>query len=138
MKTIPVTCAIIIHQEKVLAARRGESMDLPEKWEFPGGKVDEDESPEQCLIREIKEELNMEIEILFELASVQYSYPTKTIQLLPFCANWIGGKIKLLEHSEIRWLGKNELLSLDWAPADVPLVHELFEKWVKLVDQNES
>ena len=137
MQTIPVTCAIIIHQEKVLAACRGESMDLPGKWEFPGGKVDVDESPEQCLIREIREELNMDIKILVELPSVTHVYPSKTIRLIPFTAVWTQGEIRLFEHAEIRWLGKNELLSLDWASADLPIVHDLIENWVKLVSSKE-
>jgi 8-oxo-dGTP diphosphatase len=138
MKNIPVTCALIIREGKVLAAQRGERMDLPGSWEFPGGKVEPAEDPQTCLIREIKEELSIDIEIHEEWSSFEHHYPEKIISLIPFVASWKSGQIQLLEHEQIIWLGKNELFSVDWAPADVPIVHELFEKWVKLVDQNES
>lgn len=135
MKIIPVTCAIIFHQEKVLAAKRSQAMDLPGKWEFPGGKVEEGENPEKCLLREIKEELSIDLEIFGTLTPSQFAYSTKVIMLLPFAANWRSGQLQLLEHEEVLWLGKNELFYVDWAEADLPIVHELQEKWVKLVEQ---
>lgn len=135
MKIIPVTCAIIFHQEKVLAAKRSQVMDLPGKWEFPGGKVEEGENPEKCLLREIKEELSIDLEIFEALTPAQFAYSSKVIQLLPFAAAWTRGQLHLLEHEEVLWLGKNELFSVDWAAADLPIVHELHEKWVKLVEQ---
>jgi 8-oxo-dGTP diphosphatase len=135
MNTIPVTCAIIFHGEKVLAAKRSSSMDLPGKWEFPGGKIEKGENPEICLIREIKEELSIDLEIFDTLTPAQFAYSTKAILLLPFAATWTSGQLQLLEHEEVLWLGQNELFSVDWAAADVPIVHELYEKWVKLVDR---
>ena len=137
MSILPVTCAIIIHQGKILAAKRSAKMDLPGFWEFPGGKLEPKEDPSSCLLREIREELNMEIKILAELPSATHIYPSKTIRLIPFTAVWTQGEIRLLEHAEIRWLAKNELLSLDWAPADLPIVHDLIENWVKLVNSTE-
>ena len=120
---IKVTCAIIIDfQERVLATQRSESMTLPLKWEFPGGKIEPDETPEACLIREIKEELDISIQIEKPLPSNIHTYPNITIQLIPFICKHIGRNILLKEHAEFRWLHKNELLALDWADADVPIV----------------
>jgi 8-oxo-dGTP diphosphatase len=136
MKIIPVTCAVIFHQGKVLAAQRSATMDLPGKWEFPGGKLESGENPEDCLIREIREEISIEIKIFGALQSNEHSYfAEKIIRLIPFLATWEDGDIRLLEHSEVKWIGPEELFSLDWAAADVPIVHELKEKWVKLVSQ---
>jgi 8-oxo-dGTP diphosphatase len=133
MKTIPVTCALILHQGKVLAAQRSESMDLPGKWEFPGGKVEEHEDPKECLRREIREELGIEITVGEALMPSLFSYPSKTIRLLPFITRWKSGEIRMSEHSRVLWLERNSLLSVDWAEADIPIVQELHENWVKLV-----
>ena len=136
MKVIPVTCAIIFHRGKVLAAQRSVIMPLPGKWEFPGGKVEAGEDPEDCLIREIREEISIEISIFGSLRSSDHSYsPEKIIRLIPFLATWESGEIRLLEHQQVTWLGLEELFSVDWAEADVPIVHELQEKWVKLVEE---
>ncbi len=137
MTTISVTCALIIHEGKVLLAQRSDIMDLPGKWEFPGGKVEEGESPERCLIREIREELGMEIQVLASLTPVDFSYPKKKIRLIPFVVQWISGEIELIEHAQYGWYDQNQLFSLDMAPADLPIVHELTEKWVNLVEPNQ-
>lgn len=138
MKIIPVTCALIFHQGKVLAAQRSQAMDLPEKWEFPGGKVEQGENPEACLLREIREELAIGIRVFGSLQVSEYAYsPAKTIRLIPFAASWEEGEIQLLEHHQVTWLDRESLFSLDWAAADLPIVHELKEKWVKLVEQTE-
>ncbi len=134
MKTIPVTCAIIFHQGKVLAAQRSETMDLPGKWEFPGGKIEEGENPEVCLVREIEEELSVRIKIFGSLSPSEHSYSSeKIIRLIPFVARLESFDFHLLEHEQIAWLGEKDLISVDWAAADLPIMHELREKWVKLV-----
>jgi 8-oxo-dGTP diphosphatase len=136
MNIIPVTCAIIFHQGKVLAAQRSQTMDLPGKWEFPGGKIEEGENPEDCLVREIKEELAVDIIIILPLSPTEHSYsPGKIIRLIPFVAALESFDFHLLEHEQISWLREKELFSVDWAEADVPILHELQEKWVKLVTQ---
>ncbi len=112
-----------------MATQRGAAMDLPGCWEFPGGKVEFGESPESCLHREIKEELSIEIRICGGLTPVLHSYPNKVIQLIPFLATWQAGSLKLTEHAQSQWLGKEDLLSLHWAPADIPIVRELVTKW---------
>jgi 8-oxo-dGTP diphosphatase len=120
---LKVTCALITNpQNQVLAAQRSTTMSLPLKWEFPGGKIEAGETAEDCLIREIKEELNIEIQIVQSLPSNMHVYPQITIQLIPFICTQTGGEIILKEHAQYRWLRKNELLALDWADADVPIV----------------
>jgi 8-oxo-dGTP diphosphatase len=124
---INVTCAIIIFGNKILAAQRSEKMKLPLKWEFPGGKVEENENNEECIVREIKEEINVEIEIVKKLANSIYDYGAFKINLIPFIANYISGEIKLLEHKDYRLLDKSQLMNLDWAEADLPIVEELMK-----------
>jgi 8-oxo-dGTP diphosphatase len=124
---INVTCAIIIFGNKILAAQRSEKMKLPLKWEFPGGKVEENENNEECIVREIKEEINVEVEIVKKLANSIYDYGAFKINLIPFIANYISGEIKLLEHKDYRLLDKSQLMNLDWAEADLPIVEELMK-----------
>lgn len=131
-KTIRVTCAIIIKEEKILVAQRGKKMDLPFKWEFPGGKIEANESAEACLIREIKEELNLEIEIKKAFKSSFHSYGAgKEIELIPFLCGYISGHLVLTEHHQTQWMEPENLLILDWADADVPIVIDFIE-WFKI------
>ena len=125
---IKVTCAIIVNADGlVFAAQRSPTMSLPLKWEFPGGKIEPGETAEACLIREIKEELNVDIEIVASLPANTHQYPGVTIQLIPFVCRLILGEIMLKEHLDFKWLSKNELLALDWAEADVPIVKYYLE-----------
>lgn len=133
MNPIQVSCLVLFHEGKILATQRGAAMDLPGCWEFPGGKVEPCESPENCLLREIREELSIEIRICGSLTPVLHHYPTKKIQLIPFFATWQGGNLKLTEHAQSQWLNKEDLLSLNWAPADLPLVKEVQSKWEDLL-----
>jgi 8-oxo-dGTP diphosphatase len=126
---IKVTCAIIEHNSKVLVTQRGEKMALPLKWEFPGGKIEKGETDESCLIREILEELNINIKITKKLSSNTHQYSEqKIVKLIPFICEWISGEIKLTEHANFIWLSKNELASLDWAEADIPILNEYLNK----------
>ena len=124
---INVTCAIILINGKILVAQRSEKMKLPLKWEFPGGKLEEDENEIDCIKREIKEEINIEIEILRRLSISYYDYGPFKIKLIPFLANYISGDIQLSEHNDYRLLDKSELLNLDWAEADIPIVEEFLK-----------
>lgn len=125
---IKVTCALIIDtQERVLVAQRSYAMSLPLKWEFPGGKIEPNETPEACLIREIKEELDIEIRVVKALSANTHTYPNITIHLMPFICNYIKGDIQLKEHAQFKWVNKNELLALDWAEADVPIVKQYLQ-----------
>ena len=125
MSPIQVTCAIIVKEGKVLAAQRSETMALPLKWEFPGGKLMKGESEEECLKREIQEELNISIAIKSKLTTNIHDYGNFTIALIPFLAEYVSGEIKLHEHRQIGWFTKEQLNTLDWAPADIPILYEL-------------
>ena len=124
IKIIPVVCAIIEQDGLVLCALRSEQMSLPGKWEFPGGKLELNELAEDALIREIEEELNVSIEILESLPISDYSYvPEKVIRLIPFRCVIQNNEIPVAaEHAEFRWVKKEDLLNLNWAEADVPIV----------------
>lgn len=130
-KSIQVSCAIILRDQKVLCAQRGEKMSFPWKWEFPGGKIEEGESPEQCLLREIKEELNLDIEVFSPFPGNEHDYGNgKVIRLIPFLTQLKGGDLFLKEHSQILWKDIDELRNLDWAEADIPIV-EGFISWFR-------
>ncbi|GGA68036.1 DNA mismatch repair protein MutT [Flavobacterium palustre] len=124
---INVTCAIIFVDKKILVTQRGEDMKLPLKWEFPGGKVEENENEIECIKREIKEEINIEIDVFRRLSNSIYDYGTFKINLIPFLANYISGGIILAEHKDFKLLDKSELLDLDWAEADLPIVEEFLK-----------
>lgn len=122
---IKVSCAIIVNvQKQVLVTQRSAHMPLPLKWEFPGGKIEENETAEACLIREIKEELNIEIQITDSLPPNDYQYPDKLIRLIPFICLQKDGELVLKEHADYKWLDAKDLLDLDWAEADVGVVVE--------------
>lgn len=124
VRIIPVVCAIIERDGLVLCALRSEHMSLPGKWEFPGGKLEANELPEEALIREINEELNIEIKIIEALPIAEHAYvPEKIIQLIPYrCVTVSDETPTPTEHSELRWMKKDELPLLDWAAADIPIV----------------
>ncbi|MFH6998190.1 (deoxy)nucleoside triphosphate pyrophosphohydrolase [Flavobacterium sp. FlaQc-57] len=126
-KIINVTCAIILKDEKILVAQRSEKMKLPLKWEFPGGKLEFNESEIDCIKREIKEEININVEVLQKLSNNTHDYDTFKINLIPFFVEYISGEIKLAEHKDYRLLNRSELLNLDWAEADLPIVEEFLK-----------
>lgn len=125
MKPIQVVCAIIYKEKKILVAQRSKSMSLPLKWEFPGGKVQPNETHEQCLHRELKEELNIEVKIQKKMTSNTHDYGNFIITLIPFTAKYVSGEIKLTEHNAIKWVEKKDLPSLEWAPADFPILNQI-------------
>jgi 8-oxo-dGTP diphosphatase len=122
---IEVACGVIMNNDKVLCVQRSETMSLPLKWEFPGGKIEKNETPEFCLFREIKEELDITIEILEKLSNSHFDYGTFEIVLIPYLCKHTGGEILLAEHKEFKWLSYSELTMLEWAPADIPIVKEV-------------
>jgi 8-oxo-dGTP diphosphatase len=125
---IDVTCAIIRNEEKkILIVQRGENTDHPFKWEFPGGKVTQGESEEDCIIREIREELSMEIVICRRLQPFEYDYGHKQIRLIPFVCDTLDELPLLAEHMDYRWIDMNDLLSADYSEADVPVAREYYE-----------
>ncbi|MBK7808177.1 MAG: (deoxy)nucleoside triphosphate pyrophosphohydrolase [Saprospiraceae bacterium] len=124
---ISVACGVILHENKVLCVQRSEIMSLPLKWEFPGGKIEKNETPEQCLYREIKEELGIYIEIFEKLTNSYYDYGSFEIILIPYLCKYLGDEIILSEHKEFQWLLFSELTKLEWAPADIPIVKEIIK-----------
>ncbi len=122
---IEVVCGVILDGDKVLCVQRSETMSLPLKWEFPGGKIEKNETPEQCLYREIKEELGVSIDILEKLTNSYYDYGSFEIILIPYLCKYLGDEIILSEHKALEWLLFSELTMLEWAPADVPIVKEV-------------
>ena len=120
-----VTAAIILKENKVLIAQRALDDKLAGKWEFPGGKIESGETPQECLKREIWEELEVDIEVLDFFAESIYTYQSGTIKLIAFCCKWISGDLTLKVHSQIAWVNQQELDLYDFAPADIPLVDKL-------------
>ena len=102
-------------------------MSLPLKWEFPGGKIDPGESPEDCLHRELHEELGITVAIHKVLPSTTHHYPTFTITLYPMVCAMESGEIVLREHEAVMWLAPEKLHSLDWAEADLPIIESHFD-----------
>lgn len=127
MSFVKVTCAIIKFGNKFLVVQRSEKMSLPLKWEFPGGKIELNESDEECIKREIMEELNIEIDIVKRLIPSFFDYPNISIELIPFVANYVQGNIILKEHKYYKLLIKEDLLNLDWAEADIPIVNQILD-----------
>ena len=125
MKTIRVVAAIIREGEKLFATQRGYG-EFKDKWEFPGGKVEEGESGEAALIREIKEELEADITVTGRLMTVEYDYPSFHLSMDCFMAALKeGSSLRLKEHEAARWLRADELDSVDWLPADLEVVEKL-------------
>jgi len=121
---IKVTCAIIERGGLVLAAQRSSSMHLPLRWEFPGGKLKAGEDETECLIREVREELSIKITPERRLRESAYDYGDKHVLLIPYVCRFVSGEIVLLEHVEARWLNPEELESLNWCAADIPVLRE--------------
>ena len=118
-KPIPVCCAIIEHRGKILIAQRGHKGSNALQWEFPGGKQEAGESLEECLQREIMEELSVKVQILAQLTSVTYSYPDKTITLIPFVCQYSGSTITPREHKSICWISPDNISGFTLSEADI-------------------
>ncbi|MEI7816256.1 MAG: (deoxy)nucleoside triphosphate pyrophosphohydrolase [Desulfuromonadales bacterium] len=119
-----VACAIIEQEGKVLTAQRSATMILPLKWEFPGGKIESGESPEQCLLRELQEELGVSVSISNALSLATHNYPDFTVTLYPFICQLAGGTVTMYEHHALQWIEPQYMKDLDWAAADLPVVSE--------------
>ena len=129
MKTLNVVAAIIHKDNKILATKRGYG-EFINQWEFPGGKIEENETKEEALIREIKEELNVEIEITNFALDLEYQYPTFYLKMSCYDCTIKSGTPKLLEHNDARWLSRDELDDVNWIPADIAAVDYLKETMV--------
>ena len=124
MKTIKVVAAIIKKNDRIFATQRGYG-DFKDGWEFPGGKVEEGESPEEALVREIKEELDADIRVGRLLDTVEYDYPDFHLSMKCFMCELISEEVILKEHEAARWLTRAELGTVDWLPADLSLIEKI-------------
>ena len=126
MKEIKVVAAIIQKENKILATKRGYG-EFINMWEFPGGKIDSGETKKQALVREIKEELNIEINVDKFALDIEYQYPNFYLFMSCFMCSIKEGSIELLEHNDGKWITKEELNTLNWLPADIDAVNYLKE-----------
>lgn len=124
MKTIEVAAAIITHSGRIFATQRGYG-EFKDGWEFPGGKMEPGETPQQALVREIQEELDTEIEVGELVETVEYDYPGFHLTMHCFLCTIRSGDLVLKEHEAARWLTREELDDVDWLPADVKVVEKL-------------
>ena len=122
MKTIKVLCGIIEKDGLVLITQRSETMSQPLLWEFPGGKLEPIETEEECLVREIKEELNIDVAPKQRLRPACHTYPDKIVELIPYTCDFKSGEINLTEHLRYKWVTPGALASYTWCPADIPVI----------------
>lgn len=125
--TVLVAAGVLEREGKILAAKRKRGAHLEGHWEFPGGKIEPDESPEDCLVRELAEEIGVRVRPRGILEVVFHRYREKSVLLLFYRCDLLEGEPQAIECDEVRWVALAELLSLDWAPADVPFVRRLAE-----------
>ncbi|RKP49835.1 8-oxo-dGTP diphosphatase MutT [Cohnella endophytica] len=132
MKKVDVVGAVIYNENnEILCALRAMNMSLGGLWEFPGGKIEPGESPEETLVREIQEELGCKIEVHDFIADTTHEYPNVIVRLMTYKSKIIEGIPVPTEHERLEWLPLEKLRSLDWAPADLPTINELEKQSLK-------
>ena len=128
MKTVRVVAAVIKTGDKIFATQRGYG-EFKDGWEFPGGKIEQGETPQEALAREIREELDTEIEVGELIDTVEYDYPKFHLSMDCFWCRVLHGKLTLLEAEDSRWLTKDNLYCVDWLPADRGLIEKILAQW---------
>ena len=124
MKIIRVVAAVIRKDDKIFATQRGYG-EFKDGWEFPGGKIEEGETPEQALVREIREELDIVIKVGNLVDTIEYDYPNFHLSMDCFWGEIIEGELELKEHEAAKWLTKEQLYSVNWLPADLGLIEKI-------------
>lgn len=127
MKNIRVSAAVIAHDGKIFATQRGYGQ-YKDYWEFPGGKREDGESGEDAIIREIKEELNVDIAVDSYLTTVEYQYPEFFLVMDVYLCSIVSGEISLSVHEDARWLSAIDIDTVDWLPADIAVIEEMKKK----------
>ncbi len=128
MKNVKVVAAIIRDGNKVFATQRGYG-DYKDGWEFPGGKIEPGETPQEALGREIRAALDTRISVGAHVCNVEYDYPEFHLSMQCFRCEIVSGEPKLLEHEAARWLGREELDTVGWLPADRIILPEIAKNW---------
>ncbi|MGV2985122.1 (deoxy)nucleoside triphosphate pyrophosphohydrolase [Microbacterium sp. AGC85] len=124
-KQINVVGAVVIRAGAVLAAQRSQTMSLPGLWEFPGGKIESRESPQEALAREIQEELLCRVSVGERVEATTYEYEFGVVALTTFYATILDGEPQVTEHADLRWIPMEDLHNLNWAPADLPAMRRV-------------
>ncbi|ABN52715.1 MAG TPA: 8-oxo-dGTP diphosphatase MutT [Hungateiclostridium thermocellum] len=128
MERIRVTAGIIINNDKVLITRRAPNENFAGGWEFPGGKIEADETPEECLARELKEELNITVSVEGFCTEVPYDYDDISIDLIAYYCTIVDGEIQMSVHDKYKWVKIEDLLNYDLLPADVPIAKRVVKE----------
>ncbi len=123
-KTVKVAAAIIKDKNRIFTTQRGYG-EFKDGWEFPGGKIEENETPEEALVREIKEELDTTITVEELIDIIEYDYPDFHLSMHCFLCTIVSGDLVLKEHEAARWLTKDQLWSVEWLPADLKLIEKI-------------
>lgn len=124
-----VTAAILVRDNVIFIAKRGPEGRFAHRWEFPGGKIEPGESPEDCLTREMSEEFAIEVRVGEFFTESLHTFPGGQILVLAYFCRWAGGDIRPVEHEEYRWVTASELGGFDFAPADVPIAAKLMHEF---------
>lgn len=126
---LKVTAAIIVRDDEIFVAKRGPGGRFAHLWEFPGGKIEPGETPEECLVREIREEFAIEIEVGGLFAESLHTFPGGAVFVKAFFCRWLRGELTPSEHEEWRWVKVAELASFEFAPADQPIAAKLVSEF---------
>ncbi len=129
MVIVKVTAALLVHNDLIFIAKRGPSGRFAHRWEFPGGKIEPGESPEECLSREMAEEFAIEVEVGAFFTESLHTFEGGAILVLAYFCRWLGGAICPTEHEEYRWVSAAELVQYDFAPADRPIAAKLAKEY---------